>query len=267
MEKLNHRIWCSDLGAGGEIRQLLSVKRNAYGDILFELDGGLTREFTPEKEIPDFELERVQGLGKVSPTSFDFFLVLQNPEACCIGSIRDRQTPEKEVQPAAPIKQLTNEEFFKLYGMTREEDAKREKEKIDIMREIAEEEEAERLASATVNLLVEKLSQKMPAISQPTEEAGAKPKKIKTPLKIVYNSTQKKEVITKWQSYKRALGRARPPIADFYCETKKQLEASNISEAMARQIIKNENVSKCKQNKKERAKRRGGFYDPVLNGR
>jgi len=97
MEKLNHRIWLLDLG---EIRQLLSVKRNAYKDIVFELDGGLTREFTPEKEIPDFELERVQGLGKVSPTSFDFFLVLQNPEACCIGSIRDRQTPEKEVQPA-----------------------------------------------------------------------------------------------------------------------------------------------------------------------
>ncbi len=64
MEKLNHRIWCFDLGDGGEIRQLLSVKRNAYGDILFELDGGLTREFAPHKEVPDFDLERVEGLGK-----------------------------------------------------------------------------------------------------------------------------------------------------------------------------------------------------------
>jgi hypothetical protein len=193
MEKLNHRIWLLPLG---EIRQLLSVKRNAYGDILFELDGGLTRQFTPEGEVPDFELERVQSLGRCTlAPGWPSHLILQNPEAhFTVSSIRDYQTP-------------------------------------------------------------------------PPEEAGAKPKKIKTPVKIVYNSTQKTEVITKWKSYKKASGKTRPPIDGFYHTIKKHFETLNISEAMARQIIKNENVSKCKQNKKERATKRGDFHDPVLNGR
>jgi hypothetical protein len=98
MEKLNHRIWCCDLM---ENRELLSVKRNAYGDILFELDGGLTRQFTPHSVIDEFALERVHILGRMQDSitkkpSMIASLVLQNPRGGGTGNIRDIQTPVPE---------------------------------------------------------------------------------------------------------------------------------------------------------------------------
>lgn len=69
------------------------MKRNAYGDILFELDGGLTREFSPHSVIEDFELERVHVLGRHTPPAVTSCLVLKNPNASFGGNIRDYQTP------------------------------------------------------------------------------------------------------------------------------------------------------------------------------
>ena len=90
MEKLNHRITIEDLK---EQRELLSVKRNAYGDILFELDGGLTRQFTPKKEMETPEIERVRYLARGRLFSV---LGLQNPNAVFHGTMRDIQRPATE---------------------------------------------------------------------------------------------------------------------------------------------------------------------------
>ena len=101
MTKLNHRIWCCDRK---EHRELLSVKRNEYGDILFELDSGLTRQFTPHSKVEDFSLERVHivGLGYDSKTGLLGLLghvVLKNPQESFGGNLRDIQrtaTAEKD---------------------------------------------------------------------------------------------------------------------------------------------------------------------------
>lgn len=98
MEKLNHRIWCCDFE---QHRELLSVKRNAYGDFLFELDGGLTRQFTPHSIVEDFELERVDILGRMHDSKTKQLvmiasLVLKNPKAAFSGNIRDIQAPAPE---------------------------------------------------------------------------------------------------------------------------------------------------------------------------
>lgn len=97
MEKLNHRVELHDLA---EHRELLSVKRNQYGDLLFELEGGLIRQFTPQKrfaqsinEMKLFPVERVSLICK-SKKSLLSIVRFQNPIMDFFGDIRDIQTPQ-----------------------------------------------------------------------------------------------------------------------------------------------------------------------------
>ncbi len=95
MEKsnLNHRIWLCDIK---EYRQLLSVKRNEYGDLLFEVDGGLVLEFIHKPPLEPPPIERVAILGRMQDSKTKLpaeraSLLLQNPREHFCGNIRHIQ--------------------------------------------------------------------------------------------------------------------------------------------------------------------------------
>lgn len=80
--------------------------------------------------------------------------------------------------------QLTDEEFFKLYGMTREEATAQDKFEDECFNDMFEQEEQERLADTTAILLAEKISKRLPFIPQPATEPTATPDPKKEPCPV-----------------------------------------------------------------------------------
>jgi len=87
---MKHRIWRCDTC---EYRELLSVTRNEYKDVVLTLDGGEVLQFTPRNDMPTPPLERIElaGRGRDSKTkelSEVAFIVLKNPRESFTGNIR-----------------------------------------------------------------------------------------------------------------------------------------------------------------------------------
>jgi len=130
---MKHRIWRCDTC---EYRELLSVTRNEYKDVVLTLDGGEVLQFTPRNDMPTPPLERIElaGRGRDSKTkelSEVAFIVLKNPRESFTGNIRvftaarppvdAVTTPTDNGKPKTKQRQaVTQSEAAKLCGVTEE---------------------------------------------------------------------------------------------------------------------------------------------------
>lgn len=88
---MHYRIWTSDKK---EVRELLEVGRNGYGDILLTLDSGEIWQFTPHqimRETPTAARVEQVGRGRDSVTKLETeiaFLILRDPPQTFTGNLR-----------------------------------------------------------------------------------------------------------------------------------------------------------------------------------
>jgi len=110
MNKLNPRFWAT---VGNEHREIVSVTRNEYGDIILALDGGEVWRFTPRNpkiETPPPERIAVAGRMRDSRTGAETSLavvVLKDPKETIHGNLKVIPAPVAAANTAPPTEPPT----------------------------------------------------------------------------------------------------------------------------------------------------------------